>query len=82
MRGKAYRWVVLDELLKQQDWLSQGDIASATGLHKQSIGFALRDLISGNLVEFDTDERALLHTDGKLCVRPIKVYRATVRRIK
>ena len=84
MRKKALaaRWRVLDELLAQGDWCSQSDLFHATGLPKQTIVYALRDLRMGRLVELDMDDRALTRSDGSVSVRTIKVYRAVIRRIK
>lgn len=84
MREKALanRWRVLDELLAQGDWLSNKDLVLATGLHKQSIEYALRDLLMGRMVEVDTDERALTDKAGGIRVQDVQVYRAIIRRIK
>jgi DNA-binding IclR family transcriptional regulator len=84
MRDKslANRWRVLDELIEQQDWCSNRDLVHATGLHKQSVEYALRDLLMGRMVEADTDVRALTRKDGSIFIQPVQVYRAIIRRTK
>ena len=77
-----HRWHVLDELIEQQGWCSRSEIGLAPGLPDQTIGYALRDLIKGRVVEVDTDLRSLPGKAGSTQTRPVTVYRAMVRRIR